>query len=273
MREFRPFLLIYILFFIFFSFSFLSCTKDSTSLRKKARVHVVASDDLTQEKASVIQWNRTTQLKTLIVLGNHYNSDHITAALEAEFGSEELSGAVFIRRYPDDFKIDGISRISLLADFVQELNIDILVTAGIPEGSMNAFNKVRETRKTSNSPIYIANILPFEKSLVMEAVSDLVIEPKIDETMAEDETSVELSEQDIGQLLLATILASPVMHFEQNGVLPGLSPSERCELLKTTIKKIQTKETRLMQWDFTPYIDPITTLKSYNHLVFSIQGL
>lgn len=216
-------------------------------------------------KASIQPWKTSSSARILAVLGQDYASNsEILLPLLDEYGSEADGGSVSVLRYPESFKVDGIVRISRLAEVAAEKKVDMLVSVGIPEGSVNTLKKAAD----SNPSLKVLTILPDEDSLAMEALSDLVLTPYMSVDMLDEEKAAVLSESDIGILLLSAVMA--MQNVSGSATLTGGSivPVKSLESSVTAILKRSGVKTPEQAWTFTAYTDPDTGLKARNHLVF-----
>lgn len=221
--------------------------------------------DKTAQRAAIKPWNSKSLKKIVLLLGKDYaQNETLIKPLITEYGLASEGGFVSLMRYPEDFKIDGIVRISHLAQVIEEINADMLVSIGIPEGSVAALTKARNFKPS----LQIVTLLPCENSIAIEAVSDLVLDSRVSNEVLAAEEAFICSDQDLSILLLASVLA-----FE-NSEASIATKKFNADLLRVslTLAQKKAKSTACQGMLFEAYIDPETSLKSRNHTVFFISS-
>lgn len=243
------------------NFAFVSCG---------GRISVAAggvgsADGVRAEKASVQPWRTKSSTRILAVVGQDFaESDAIVAPLLAEYGSASDGGAVVVMMYPESFKVDGIVRISRMAEAAGEHNADILVSVGIPEGCVNALGKARD----ANASLRVLTLLPREETLSMEALSDLVIDPEISSGMLDEEKAPVVPEADLGLLLFSAVLAAEKDSSVSGKIASNVLSAESLDAALASARKRSGMKTACPDWTFASYVDPESGLKARNHLVF-----
>lgn len=231
-----------------------SCTKED-----KAESHSEITGDELEIKPSEIIIERSIAPKwsgdegnVLVVFGYGFNEDEIynetRNLLAEEFGLMENGGLVGCLRFPEDFH----NRISNLRSIVDEHNVIGLVVLGAPEGTHEAFAKIREDRN-HNIKFSIISFFPQDDILGQEGTCTIVLDHQGSGMMHLEEEKLEVNSSDL------KVIASAVKY-------AALMPSELSvdNELHAHVQAIAGKR------KVHRYVDGETGIQSRNHFV--IEG-
>ena len=242
------------------NFAFVSCG---------GRISVAAddvgsADGVHAERASVQPWRTKSSMRILAVVGQDFTgSDAIVAPLLDEYGSASDGGTVVVMKYPESFRVDGIVRISRMAEAAGEHNADIRIGR-----HSRRMRQCLEQAKDSNSSLRVLSLLPREETLAMEALSDLVIDPEISSGMLDEEKAPVVPEADLSLLLLSAVLAADKESSASGKIASKGLSAESLEAALASARKRSGLKTACLDWTFASYVDPDSGLKARNHLVF-----
>jgi hypothetical protein len=135
-----------------------------------------------------------------VLFGYGYNdADFVSAALEyfdAAFVSASGEPVIAPLVFPDDFKIGGIPRVSLLYDKLNSFNLAGAVLFGSPENTHLALAKLVDAQ----GGFPIVSIFSQDDQIGTEALSDLVIDFETEDATGEDGLPpAEFAEEDTGR--------------------------------------------------------------------------
>lgn len=281
--------LVFNIFFIFLITSgcFFSCKKDPV-----------------ENKTQVVlpKWDKSKGA-VAVVFGMGYNeqsfTDYTIDLLSQKYGLFDDDGGILPIIYPDDFKVEGIVRVSKLKDLLKNQKLCGLIILGQVENMHYSLNTIKEEMKTDGNIEYpIFSFFSQDDMLGTEAACDLVIDfsekTLIEQTskdlidvLAQKEATDNILNEDllIGQMDELTLeLGSKTSSMDlsiteevglQNmGEIPSILVEGVSGILTFSDKKNEGKKnidivTDIFNenWIVLPYFDAQTLLKSYNHFV------
>lgn len=231
-----------------------SCEKKSLEHEKNNKYSWVAEDGV-----------------VAVVFGLGYNEkpfvDETVSLLQQKYGLESEGGIVWPLYFPDDFKIDGITRVSLLPKLLEEKKLCGLIILGMPEIMFSSLCNLKESmldRDFKNGKPYpVFSLFSQDDVLGTEAGSDLVFDFKASHTAAinieeaiesMEETTTEESDvlflSKVPELLLDSVV----------GILNYYQQVENGEKISDIAKSIFSDN-----WKVESYYDAETGIRSLNH--------
>ncbi len=239
--------------------SFQGCTKKTQTIPEPAIEDVLPETavkiyKLDEESKAFLQ-----NKKVAVILGYGYNDEEsvslINKMIDVNYGlwSEETDGTVKMFIYPDDFQVSGRTRISLLGDLLQDIDLKGIVVIGAPDGFCNAVAKIQDKREDGQLGYPLFNLLPQDDILGSESTSDIVLDySHKNSSNQEEQTEVTLNFD--AQLLIDNSIEQIIML--KSDIKQGSS-------LLHLVQDIAGKDHSVSY-----YTDSETGLRSVNHFVF-----
>lgn len=227
---------------------------------------------ISAEKDNEYSWTSDDGV-VAVLFGLGYNEqpfmDETVNLLQQKFGLEKDGGIIWPLYFPEDFKIDGITRVSLLPEVLKKKKLCGLIILGMPEKMYSSLCGLKDSMQKNDfkngKPYPVFSLFSQDNVLGTEAGSDLVFDFKSSHTaivdILEEIESMENSSQEesdilyltkVPELLLDSVLG--ILNYNQE-VSEGKKISDIAQSIFSD------------KWIVEPYFDGVTGLRSFNHFV------
>jgi hypothetical protein len=196
-----------------------------------------------------------------VLFGYGYNdADFVSAALEyfdETFVSASGEPVIVPMVFPDDFKVGGVPRISLLYDKLNPFELAGAVLFGSPENTHLALGRLTDAQ----GRFPVVSVFSQDDQMGTEALSDLVIDFEIEDAPAGDAPPLEeYAENDAGRMPdeMLALVAQAVYYVS----LLASPPPKNAELRVHAAQMFGGRH-------IAPFIDAETGMRPVNHFVMA----
>lgn len=202
--------------------------------------------------------------KVLLILGEDYeNRSGIPEYLERVYTVESVAKNLHIFKYSEFFANTKRARLKAVVERIDEILPSVVISLGIPEGAGKYLFQAAEKYPL----MAILSLLPMEEVLLLEAVSDIVVDFELPDILLNQESDFKISDDDVSILILASVFCGEDINSAHKKI--DVFPIEEFRRSFYKAEKIFYGESK--NYSIKPYSDPETGISSYKYLVIYEQ--
>jgi len=211
-------------------------------------------------------WN-FCEKKICVLFGYGYNDESFVTEIKKElsdsFGLAQDGGLVYPLVFPKDFKSGVRERISILAEYLENYELQGILLLGAPENTHNAVNYLI-ARYDGKLPFPVFSMFSQDNVLGTEWISDFVLEKvHVSDILSDGEEHSAPAAEDARSLIINAVKYISMLDLCGTGSSGSGTALPADSDLLVHVQNIAGKERKVSY-----YVDPDSGLRSVNHFVF-----